>query len=136
MRSLFIQRATLIAGGGLALALATAGPAAAQCASIVQDGNFEQQRSRAVGAPWFPEGNAGIDRGLGFSFQGANNAWARNVSGWNGVQQLVRLQRGAWYTLSAYVRTSANVRAGYLGFRNPAGKRFSMRFAASSGYRR
>jgi hypothetical protein len=82
------------------------------------DGSFEQQRTSFVSAPWTAEGRAGIDIRRGYSQSGSNNAWARNTTGWNAIRQTVRLTAGKVYTLRAFVRTSANVRDGYFGFRN------------------
>lgn len=90
--------------------------ALAVCVSPLKDGSFEGQRSRFVSAPWVAEGRAGIDIRRGLSYSGANNAWARNNSGWNGIRQRVWLYKNTVYTLKAYVR-SANVQAGYFGFR-------------------
>jgi hypothetical protein len=88
------------------------------CVAMPLDGGFEAQRSSFVSGPWAPEGRAGIDVRRGFSFRGANNAWARNTVGWNGIRQTVRLAEGKSYTLRAFVRTSGNVRDGYFGFRH------------------
>lgn len=93
--------------------------ALAVCVNPLKDGDFEEQRSRYVSTPWAPEGRAGIDVRRGLSYNGANNAWARNSSGWNGIRQKVRLFKDTNYTLKAYVRASGNVRDGYFGFRNP-----------------
>jgi hypothetical protein len=91
--------------------------ALAQCISPLRDGGFEQQQSRTVRLPWKAEGRAGIDVRRGFSRAGTNNAWARRSFGWNAIRQRVTLSAGTDYTLSGWVRTSANVRDGYFGFR-------------------
>lgn len=88
----------------------------AQCTGL-RDGDFEQQQTRKVGKPWIAENRAGIDIGRRLSHSGANNAWARRSFGWNAMRQSVRLTAGTDYTLSGWVRTSANVSAGYFGFR-------------------
>jgi hypothetical protein len=100
--------------------VATPASATASCATIVSDGSFERQVSSTVGAPWLAENHAGIDIGRGYSYAGANNAWARNTTGWNAVRQPVSLTGGAFYQLTIAVRTSPNVSAGYLGFRDGA----------------
>ena len=102
-------------------ALLVVGPASsarALCVALPSDGGFEQQRTSYVSAPWAAEGRAGIDIRKGYSQRGFNNAWARNTAGWNAIRQTVRLSAGKLYTLKAHVRTSANVRDGYFGFRN------------------
>lgn len=102
-------------------ALLVVGPASsarALCVALPYDGSFEQQRTSFVSAPWTAEGRAGIDIRKGYSRSVFNNAWARNTTGWNAIRQTVRLSAGRLYTLKAYVRTSANVRDDYFGFRN------------------
>ncbi len=42
----------------------------------------------------------------------------RNVSGWNGISQRVRLQPKTEYELKAYIRTSENVTDGHFGVRD------------------
>jgi len=111
----------LAAASGLAVALAgSVDAAAAQCAAVLRDGDFEMQRTATVSAPWVGEGRTGIDIRRGFAHRGGINAWARHNTGWNAVRQTVRLSAGVNYTLRAFVRTSANVRDGYFGFRNAA----------------
>jgi hypothetical protein len=103
---------------GALLAAGPAGSARAICSALPSDGSFERQRTGYVSAPWIAEGRAGIDIRRGYSQSGSNNAWARNTTGWNAIRQSVRLAPGTLYTLKAFVRTSANVRDGYFGFRN------------------
>ena len=100
------------------LSAAPADSARSICVALPSDGSFERQRSNYVSAPWIAEGRAGIDLSRGYSQNGFNNAWARNTRGWNAIRQHVRLQPGTLYTLKGFVRTSANVRDGYFGFRN------------------
>jgi hypothetical protein len=90
---------------------------ASQCTSLVHDGGFEGQRLPTVHWPWRAEGRAGIDIGRGLSYRGNNNAWARNISGWNGIRQNIMLSSGTTYSLTAFIRTSGNVHDGYFGFR-------------------
>ncbi|MGH1397027.1 MAG: hypothetical protein ACRAVC_23775 [Trichormus sp.] len=97
----------------------------ASCAAPLSGGNFEGQTSQTVSSPWAGEGRVGIDRGLGYSHSGSNNAWMRNVSGWNGIRQRVILQPNTQYLLTAYVRTSGNVTDGYFGVRDARQKVFS-----------
>ncbi|QLE54611.1 hypothetical protein [Nostoc sp. TCL26-01] len=100
-------------------------PTHASCASPLNGGNFEGQTSQRVSSPWIGEGRVGIDRGLGYSNSGRNNAWMRNASGWNGIRQRVRLQPNTQYQLTVYARTSANVTDGYFGVRDARQKVFS-----------
>ncbi|GLW29307.1 hypothetical protein [Actinoplanes regularis] len=90
------------------------------CLALPRDSGFEQQRSGSVRSPWIGEGRVGIDRGKGYSLSGSNNAWARNVSGWNAIRQSVYLYKGELHTLTVAIRSSGNVRDGYTGFRNEA----------------
>jgi hypothetical protein len=104
-------------GAGL-IVVAPARTAQALCTTMPQDGGFEAQRAGVVSSPWVAEGRAGVDLRRGLSHSGANNAWARNSAGWNGIRQTVRLSAGKTYTLKAFIRTSSNVRDGYFGFRS------------------
>lgn len=97
----------------------------ASCAAPLSGGNFEGQTSQRVSSPWVGEGRVGIDVGAGYSHSGRNNAWMRNVSGWNGIRQRVRLQPNTQYVLTAYVRTSGNVTDGYFGVRDARQKVFT-----------
>jgi hypothetical protein len=119
-----------------ATGLAGAGAASASCEALPRDGGFELQRSDAVRTPWIAEGRVGIDRGKGFSATGANNAWARAVTGWNAIRQPVHLYRGEAHRLTVSIRTSGNVRDGYTGFRDAAQRPVAeTRFGPLTGYR-
>lgn len=110
--------------------------AMAQCASPVIDGDFEFQGSATVSSPWIAEGRSGIDIRRGLSYHGRNNAWARNITGWNAIRQPVRLSTGLTYTLKAFVRTSGNVADGYFGFRDEGQRPVSeIRFGPRAAYR-
>lgn len=119
------------------LVLVPSSSALALCvAPPLRDGDFELQRSGSVSAPWAREGNAGIDVGRRLSFRGRNNAWARNTGGWNAIRQSLRLNKDVTYTLRAHIRTSGNVRDGYFGYRDAAGRPVKeMKFGAASRYR-
>lgn len=95
--------------------------AQALCEASYSNLDFEQQPS----SYWKTEGRAGFDVNKGYSFKGRNNAWIRNVSGWNGIRQKVRLVPNSNYILSAYVRTSGNVTDGYFGVRDARQKVWS-----------
>lgn len=111
-------------------------PVYASCASPLDDGGFEQQTVASIVKPWIREWRAGIDINKGLSFNGKNNAWIRNNQGWNGIRQSVQLRAGSTYTLTARVRTSANLTDGYFGFRNSQQKPVAQtQFVAASNYR-
>lgn len=86
-------------------------------ANLVAQAGFEQQPSSTPTSPWYADGNAGIDRGLGFSRTGANNAWARNTQGWNAIKQEVGVTPNTSYTVSAWVKTAGTHSDGYFGAR-------------------
>jgi hypothetical protein len=90
----------------------------ASCPNALLDSDFEQQTSKSVSLPWIPEGQVGIDLGTGNSNSGINNVWMRNVSGWNGISQRIKLQPNTEYELKAYIRTSENVTDGHFGVRD------------------
>ncbi|BAY98914.1 hypothetical protein NIES37_28920 [Tolypothrix tenuis PCC 7101] len=97
----------------------------ASCAAPLNGGDFEAQTNQRISSPWVGEGRVGVDIGLGYSNRGKNNVWMRNVSGWNGIRQRVRLQPNTQYKLTAYIRTSGNVTDGYFGVRDAQQKVFS-----------
>lgn len=71
--------------------------------------------------PWVCNGQCGADLGLGNAHSGANNGWVRNTSGWNDIHQTVSVAANTNYTLTGWVRTSANNNAGYFGVRTTSG---------------
>lgn len=95
----------------------------AATANPVGDPGFESQASSAIASPWAGEGGdaKGIDRGLGFSHSGANNAWIRpsntGSTGWNAVKQTVSVQPNTSYVLRGWIQTSGNA-DGYFGVRH------------------
>lgn len=86
-------------------------------ANLVGHAGFEQQPSSSPSSPWYAQGAAGIDRGLGFARTGANNGWVRASSGWNALKQEVAVAANTNYTLTAWLKTSANLNDGYFGAR-------------------
>ncbi len=84
---------------------------------LVGQSGFEQQPSSTPTSPWYANGNAGIDRNLGFAHTGSNNAWARNTSGWNALKQEIAVEPNSSYTLTGWIRTSASHGDGYFGAR-------------------
>jgi S-formylglutathione hydrolase FrmB len=82
------------------------------------DGDFE-----AAGlGPWACQGNCGADHGAGLAHAGTGNGWVRNTSGWNDLHQTIAVTPNHTYTISAWIRTSANNNAGYFGLRTPGGQ--------------
>ena len=101
------------------LSLMVCHTAGAQCASILSDGDFEEQRSDTLRTPWYAEGRAAVDRKRGLGYGSDNNAWAGKKTGWNGIYNYpMVLTKGVLYTLTAFVRTSDDARDVYFGFRN------------------
>ncbi|MFP2930525.1 DUF4185 domain-containing protein [Pyxidicoccus sp. 3LG] len=86
-------------------------------ANLVAHPGFEQQSSATATSPWYVQGNAGIDRGLGFARTGANNAWVRSSTGWNAIKQEVGVTPNTRYTLTGWIKTSGNHNDGYFGAR-------------------
>jgi hypothetical protein len=83
----------------------------------IADGGFED-----VGmGPWACAGACGVDQGLGNARTGANNGWVRMNSGWNDLHQTVSVAKHTDYTLTGWIRTSANNANGYFGVRKPGG---------------
>jgi S-formylglutathione hydrolase FrmB len=95
------------------------------------DGDFE-----AAGlGPWACQGNCGADHGAGLAHGGTGNGWVRNTSGWNDLHQTIAVTANQTYTITAWVRTSANNNAGYFGLRTPGGQVLGeTTFGRSDGY--
>ncbi|WP_202887061.1 DUF4185 domain-containing protein [Cohnella zeiphila] len=89
--------------------------------NLVGHAGFESQPTASLTSPWYANGNAGVDRNLGFSHTGANNGYARYDSGWNAIKQEVFVEPNTDYTLTGWVRTSSNNNDGYFGARLPNG---------------
>lgn len=87
--------------------------------NLVADPGFENQTTATVSAPWATEGpdGHGIDRNLGNAHTGVNNAWIRtSTTNWNSLTQHVTVTPNTNYTLTGWLRSSANV-TGYFGVR-------------------
>lgn len=81
--------------------------------------DFEQTNSNNNGAwGWFFTGGAGLDNGMGLERRGSGNAWVRNTTGWNAINNWVRIQPGRACTASAWLRTSETLTDGYMSVRN------------------
>lgn len=113
-------RRAIVTAASVAGALAMPARAVAQCAAKPGDGGFEIQHRARVDPPWVQEGSAAIDILMENSHDGDNNASAGGRTGWNAIRQRVQLVAGAAYTLTAFVRTTGDVRDGYFGFRDAA----------------
>ena len=86
-------------------------------------------------APWACQGSCGTDFGAGTARTGTGNGWARNTSGWNDLHQTIALTPNRTYTLTAWVRTSANNTDGYFGLRTTGGQVIGeQRFGRFDGY--
>jgi hypothetical protein len=86
-------------------------------------------------APWVCSGNCGADHGAGNGHTGTGNGWARNTSGWNDVHQVITVTPNRTYTVTAWIRTSANNTDGYLGLRTSGGQVLGeQRFGSFGGY--
>jgi S-formylglutathione hydrolase FrmB len=99
--------------------------------SAFSDGGFE---SAGLG-PWACQGNCGADHGAGLARTGTGNGWIRNTSGWNDVHQTISVNPSTNYTVSAWIRTSANNADGYMGLRTTGGQVLGeQRFGRFDGY--
>ena len=97
---------------------APGGPPPPPPSNLVSDGDFE---SAGLG-PWTCQGNCGADHGAGLAHGGTGNGWVRNTSGWNDLHQTVGVAANHTYTVSAWIRTSANNANGYTGLRTAGGQ--------------
>jgi len=69
---------------------------------------------------WFFTGGAGLDNGKGLEHQGRGNAWVRNTTGWNAINNWVDVSApaGSECTASAWLRTSDTLTDGYMSVRD------------------
>jgi hypothetical protein len=96
----------------------------------VANGGFESGL-----APWACQGTCGVDSGAGLAHTGSGNGWVRNTSGWNDVHQTITVTANRAYTITAWVRTSANNADGYFGLRTAGGQVLGeQRFGRFDGY--
>ena len=95
------------------------------------DGGFE---SPGLG-PWVCTGQCGADHGAGVARTGTGNGWVRNNAGWNDLHQTIGVQPNQTYTVSAWIRTSANNNDGYFGVRTAGGQVLGeQRYGRLDGY--
>jgi len=97
---------------------ALGGPSTPPAGNAVANAGFESSSL----APWACLGQCGQDRGIGLARSGANNGWVRNNTGWNDLHQTISVAPNTTYTVSAWIRTSANNNDGYMGLRTPGGQ--------------
>lgn len=130
MRNRHGVRAVLAAGLALAASLAPnpAAAAAHGCQGWMMymvNSDFEASADGSAVPAWCtgegPDAK-GVDRGVGWSYAGANNAYieATTTSRWNALTQHIVVPRDDTIELAAYVRTSSSVTAGYFGVRHKA----------------
>jgi S-formylglutathione hydrolase FrmB len=93
------------------------GPGNPPPTSLPVDGGFE---SPGLGQ-WLCLGTCGADHGAGLAHTGSGNGWVRNTSGWNDLDQTISVASNHTYSVSAWIRTSANNTAGYFGLRTVDG---------------
>lgn len=69
---------------------------------------------------WFFAGGAGLDDGKGLEHKGKGNAWVRNTTGWNAINNWVNISApsGSECTASAWLRTSDTLTDGYMSIRD------------------
>jgi S-formylglutathione hydrolase FrmB len=97
----------------------------------VVNGGFENTSL----SPWVCTGNCGLDRNVGLARSGVGNGWVRNTSGWNDVHQTIAVQANRSYTITGWIRTSANNTDGYFGLRTLGGQVLGeQRFGRMDGY--
>lgn len=81
---------------------------AATCGSVIFNGDFETPD----GSGWFTTAGAGIDKGKGLAYRGANNGWVRGSQGWNAINQWLPVVPNTTYRVSAKIRSSATLKSG------------------------
>lgn len=95
----------------------TSGPLPAPPGNVVADGDFMDSGN----GPWSCIGSCGVDQNIGNGYASPNNGWVRNINGWNDIDQTVSVLPNTNYTLTGWLRTSANNNAGYFGVRDTSG---------------
>ncbi len=104
-------------------------PPAAQGVNNVVNAGFEG----ALGN-WQCTGACGFDSTT-LAHTGTGNGWVRASSGWNDVHQIFSVAPNRTYTVSGWIRTSANNTDGYFGVRSVAGNVVGeQRFGNLPGY--
>lgn len=107
-------------------------PPAPAGTDVAVNGGFENTAL----APWTCTGQCGLDRN-GLARTGVGNGWVRHTSGWNDLHQTVAVDANRTYTVTAWIRTSANNADGYVGLRTLGGAVVGeQRFGRLDGYTR
>ena len=97
----------------------------------VLDGGFED----AGLGPWACTSSCGADHGAGLAHTGTGDGWVRNTSGWNDIHQTIPVLANHTYTVTTWVRTSANNTDGYFGLRTVGGQVLGeQKFGRYDGY--
>lgn len=90
--------------------------AIAEQENLIEDAGFENQTAASISHPWRIEGAGGVDRELGYSHSGLNNAWIYSKDGWTNIYQKVDVAKNTDYIFSGWVK-SINQSNGYFGAR-------------------
>lgn len=88
--------------------------------NLVADPSFERQTSGTASSPWACTGNCGVDNGM-WSVSGDRNGFVRYNSGWHDIHQTVSVSPNTAYTVTGWIRTSANNDNGFFGVRDVGG---------------
>jgi hypothetical protein len=88
--------------------------------NLVADPSFERQTSGTASSPWACTGNCGVDNGM-WSVSGDRNGFVRYNSGWHDIRQTVSVSPNTAYTVTGWIRTSANNDNGFFGVRDVGG---------------
>lgn len=110
-------------GAGILL-LTSCAMTSAQGTNLVADPGFELQTTNTVSAPWNVEGPDphGIDRGIGNSHSGANNAWINDsTTNWNAITQWINVSPNTNYTLTGFFQNNFGSNVGFFGVRESDG---------------
>ncbi|MFZ5756036.1 MAG: alpha/beta hydrolase [Pseudomonadota bacterium] len=104
--------------------------------NALADAGFEGSGGNTGVAPWECLRSCGVDRYLGYARSGVGNGWVRNRrAGWNDIHQTVQVAANTRYTLTGWVRTSANSDNGFFGVRTNGGTVIGERqFTRLDGY--
>lgn len=76
--------------------------------------------NQGVSGWFFTKEGAGLDNGKDLEYKGKGNAWVRNTTGWNAINNWVSISapNESECTASAWLRTSGNLTDGYMTIRD------------------
>ncbi len=80
----------------------------------VPNGAFNFERKEG----WWFAGNSGLDYGKNLAHRGRGNGWVRNHTGWNAINNKVSVPPNTSCSLSAWLRMSDTLTAGYMSVRS------------------